>query len=98
MHAGRKSKGVGVKHRVVRVEEVVVAHAIVGMASVVGRQSCWARKGWVLRGRHRWWHVVRRREVLLRERARASGVLAWVVVVVGVGLFLVLLLCNTKSA
>jgi hypothetical protein len=43
-------------------------------------------------------HVVRGREVLLGEGAGPCGLVARVVVVVGVCLFLVLLLCNTKSA
>jgi hypothetical protein len=48
VHASRKSKGISVKHGVVRVEEVIVAHAVVGMAAVVGRQGGRAREGRVL--------------------------------------------------
>jgi hypothetical protein len=76
----------------------VVVHAVEDVTAIVGRQRSWARERRVLRGRHRRRHVVRRREVLLREGAGACRLVARIVVVVGVGLFLVLLLCNTKSA
>lgn len=36
MHAGGQSKGIGVEHGIVGVEEVVVAHAIEDMTAVVG--------------------------------------------------------------
>jgi hypothetical protein len=68
------------------------------MVSVVGRQRARARKGRILRRRHWRRHVIRGREVLLGERAGASGMVARVVVVVGVGLFIILLLYTTKSA
>jgi hypothetical protein len=68
------------------------------MVSVVGRQRARARKGRILRRRHRRRHVVRGWEVLLGERARAGGLVARVVVVVGVGLFVILLFYTTKSA
>lgn len=98
MHGCAQPKRIGVQHGVVRVEELVV-HAIEDMSTVVGCQRCWARKGCVLCRGHRGRHVVRWREVLLREWAWPRRLVARVVViVVCVGLFLVLLLYTTKSA
>jgi hypothetical protein len=97
VHARRKPERICIEHRVIRVKELVV-HAVEDVTTVVGCQRSWALEGRVLWGRHWGRHVVRGREVLLREGPGARRVVARVVVVVGVGLFLILLLCNTKSA
>jgi hypothetical protein len=76
----------------------MVVDPVEAVAAPVGSHCSRAGEWEVLRGRHRRRHIVRSREVLLRVRARAGGVFARVVVVVGVGLILVLLLCTTKSA